>query len=215
MPRRSLQAEVSVRGQSTQTFASVRIWRSAPIGERCLFIARSRSTAQRLPHRRPGPVSPTGSYGNVCSRMPPPYPVVRARLDRAIASRDLVAVRSAARDLPGVVTLVDAVQVLDLMQAADDPGVRGCGCPLDRALRQRMRRRHARRGSRSSGGARRAPRVRRACLAHRAAEAARSGLAAADGRRRREDINAQRPGRSVRDAPVRRGLTSHRIWRVG
>ena len=51
-----------------------------------------------------------GTY--VRSRMPPPYPVVRARLDRAIADRDLAAVRTAARDLPGVVTLTDAVQVL-------------------------------------------------------------------------------------------------------
>jgi hypothetical protein len=53
--------------------------------------------------------------------MPPPYPVVRARLDRAIARRDLSAVRSAARDLPSVVTLADAVQVLCLMLEADDP----------------------------------------------------------------------------------------------
>ena len=53
--------------------------------------------------------------------MSPPYPVVRARLDRAIASRDLAAVRSAARDLPGVVTLADAVQVLLLLLDADDP----------------------------------------------------------------------------------------------
>ena len=52
--------------------------------------------------------------------MPPPYPVVRARLDRAIADRDLAAVRSAARDLPGVVTLADAVQVLVLMLEDDD-----------------------------------------------------------------------------------------------
>jgi hypothetical protein len=53
--------------------------------------------------------------------MPPPHPVVRARLDRAIANRDLAAVRSAARELPGVVTLADAVQVLVLMVHADDP----------------------------------------------------------------------------------------------
>ncbi len=53
--------------------------------------------------------------------MPPPYPVVRARLDRALARRDLAAVRSAARDLPGVVTLADAVQVLLLMVEARDP----------------------------------------------------------------------------------------------
>lgn len=52
--------------------------------------------------------------------MPPPYPVVRARLERAIARRDLAAVRSAARDLPGVVTLADAVHVLLLMLEADD-----------------------------------------------------------------------------------------------
>jgi hypothetical protein len=53
--------------------------------------------------------------------VPPPYPIVRARLDRAIASRDLAGVRSAARDLPSIVTLVDAVEVLVLMLDADDP----------------------------------------------------------------------------------------------
>jgi hypothetical protein len=53
--------------------------------------------------------------------MPPPYPVIRARLDPAIASRDLAAVRSAARDRPGVVTLADAVDVLLVMLEADDP----------------------------------------------------------------------------------------------
>jgi hypothetical protein len=53
--------------------------------------------------------------------MPPPYPVVRVRLERAIARRDLAAVRAAARDLPGVVTLADAVQVLVLILEADDP----------------------------------------------------------------------------------------------
>lgn len=53
--------------------------------------------------------------------MPPPYPVVRARVDRAIARRDLAAVRSPARDLPSVVTFADAVQILLLMLEADDP----------------------------------------------------------------------------------------------
>jgi hypothetical protein len=53
--------------------------------------------------------------------MPTPYPVVRARLDRGLAKRDLGAVRSAARELPGVVTLADAVEVLVLMLEADDP----------------------------------------------------------------------------------------------
>ena len=53
--------------------------------------------------------------------MPPPFPVVRARLDRALAGRDLAGVRSAARELPGVVTLVDAVDILALMLEADDP----------------------------------------------------------------------------------------------
>ena len=69
-----------------------------------------------------GPVVPTGGRRNVCSYMPTPYPVVRTRLDRALARRDLAAVRSAARDLPGVVTLADAVQVLLLMLEAGDPG---------------------------------------------------------------------------------------------
>jgi hypothetical protein len=53
--------------------------------------------------------------------MPPPYPVVRARLEGALARRDIAAVRSAARDLPGVVTLADAVEVLLLMLEARDP----------------------------------------------------------------------------------------------
>jgi hypothetical protein len=53
--------------------------------------------------------------------MPPPYPVVRARLDHAIAVRDLAGVRAAARALPNVVTLADAVEVLMLMIEVDDP----------------------------------------------------------------------------------------------
>src|SRR5918999_1811703 len=53
--------------------------------------------------------------------MPLPFPVVRARLDRALARRDLAGVRSAARDLPSVVTLADAVLVLVLMVEAEDP----------------------------------------------------------------------------------------------
>jgi hypothetical protein len=53
--------------------------------------------------------------------MPPPSVVVRTRLERALARRDLAAVRAAARDLPGVVTLADAVDVLLLMLDLDDP----------------------------------------------------------------------------------------------
>jgi hypothetical protein len=64
---------------------------------------------------------PTGPHANIRSSMPPPFPVVRARLDRAIAGRDLAAVRAAAQELPNVVTLADAVQVLLLMLDADDP----------------------------------------------------------------------------------------------
>ena len=52
--------------------------------------------------------------------MPPPYPVTRARLDRALAARDLAGVRAAARDNPSIVTLADAVDVLELMLDADD-----------------------------------------------------------------------------------------------
>jgi hypothetical protein len=52
--------------------------------------------------------------------VPPPFPVVRARLDRALETRDLAAVRAAARDLPSVVTIRDAVDVLCLMLEADD-----------------------------------------------------------------------------------------------
>jgi hypothetical protein len=53
--------------------------------------------------------------------MPTPAPVVRARLDRALAGGDLAAIREAARDGPSVVTLADAVRVLMLMVEADDP----------------------------------------------------------------------------------------------
>jgi hypothetical protein len=53
--------------------------------------------------------------------MPTPAPVVRARLDRALAGGDLAAVRAAVRDGPSVVTLTDAVRVLVLMVDADDP----------------------------------------------------------------------------------------------
>lgn len=52
--------------------------------------------------------------------MHPPFPVVRARLDRALATRDLAGVRAAARTRPGVLTLADAVQVLLLMLEVDD-----------------------------------------------------------------------------------------------
>jgi hypothetical protein len=38
-----------------------------------------------------------------------------------MAQHDLAGVRSAARDLPGVVTLTDSVQVLLLMLEADEP----------------------------------------------------------------------------------------------
>jgi hypothetical protein len=68
-----------------------------------------------------GLLGPTGSDGNIRSPMPPPYPVVRARLESAIARRDMAAVRSAARDLPGVVTLADGVEVLLLMLEIRDP----------------------------------------------------------------------------------------------
>jgi hypothetical protein len=53
--------------------------------------------------------------------LPPPSPVIRARLDRALETHDLAAVRAAARDLPSIVTLRDAVDVLVLMLDADDP----------------------------------------------------------------------------------------------
>ena len=52
--------------------------------------------------------------------MPTPAPVVRARLDRALAGGDLAAIREAARDGPSVVTLADAVRVLMLMVETDD-----------------------------------------------------------------------------------------------
>ncbi len=52
--------------------------------------------------------------------MPPPFTVVRARLDRALAGGDLAAVRAAALERPSIVTLGDAVRVLLLMLEADD-----------------------------------------------------------------------------------------------
>ena len=60
---------------------------------------------------------------SVCERvfaMPPPYPVIRARVERALAERDLAAVRRVAREFPGAVTLADALSVLLLMLDDDD-----------------------------------------------------------------------------------------------
>ena len=53
--------------------------------------------------------------------MPPPFPVIRNRLNRALADRDLTAIRRVAREHPTVVTLADAVQVMLLMLDVDDP----------------------------------------------------------------------------------------------
>ncbi len=53
--------------------------------------------------------------------MPPPYPIIRTRLDRALSEHDLAAFRRAAREFPGAVTLADALQVLLLMLESDDP----------------------------------------------------------------------------------------------
>jgi hypothetical protein len=57
--------------------------------------------------------------------MPPPYVVVRTRLESALARRDLGAVRAAARDLPGIISLADAVEVLELMLELEDPAYEG------------------------------------------------------------------------------------------
>jgi hypothetical protein len=53
--------------------------------------------------------------------MPPPYPIIRARLDRALSELDLAAFRRAACELPAAVTLADALQVLLLMLESEDP----------------------------------------------------------------------------------------------
>jgi hypothetical protein len=53
--------------------------------------------------------------------MVPPYPVVRRRLDRALAARDLEAVQAAARELPGGLGLADALAVVVVMEELDDP----------------------------------------------------------------------------------------------
>lgn len=52
--------------------------------------------------------------------MPPPFPVIRARVERALAERDLDALRDVAREFPGVVTLADALVVLLLMLEVGD-----------------------------------------------------------------------------------------------
>ena len=75
--------------------------------------------------------------------MPPPFPIIRARLDRALAEHDLAAFRRAARELPGAVTLADALQVLLLMLESDDPAFDAGGGPLDQPLHRRMPRRRA------------------------------------------------------------------------
>jgi hypothetical protein len=49
-----------------------------------------------------------------------PYPVVRARFDRALATPDLAGVRAAARELLGGLTLRDAAAVLVLMDQLED-----------------------------------------------------------------------------------------------
>jgi hypothetical protein len=53
--------------------------------------------------------------------MVPPYPVVRRRLERALAARDLRAVCAAARELAGGLSLVDALAVLVVMDELEDP----------------------------------------------------------------------------------------------
>jgi hypothetical protein len=53
--------------------------------------------------------------------MPPPFVAVRTRLERALARRDLVTVRATARELPGIITLADTVDVLLLMLELEDP----------------------------------------------------------------------------------------------
>src|SRR4051794_6336449 len=53
--------------------------------------------------------------------MAPPYPIIRARLDRALAEHDLAAFRRAAREFADAVTLADGLQVLLLMLECDDP----------------------------------------------------------------------------------------------
>jgi hypothetical protein len=112
--------------------------------------------------------------------MTAPFPVVRARLERALAGRDLAAVRAAARELPGVVTLADALVVLLLMLEVDDPA-------LDRAVVGRVSRCDARRDRGGVGGARglargRRPRdVGRACRAAPAAMSRRGRRAVRSG----------------------------------
>jgi hypothetical protein len=53
--------------------------------------------------------------------MPVPHQVARSRFERALAGRDLAAVRAAARDVPGGLGLGDALAVLVLMEELDDP----------------------------------------------------------------------------------------------
>src|SRR4051812_16301889 len=51
----------------------------------------------------------------------PPYPVIRARFDGAIARRDLAGVREAARMFPNGLPLRDALNVIVLMEELEDP----------------------------------------------------------------------------------------------
>jgi hypothetical protein len=89
-----------------------------PIGRRRAQPSRPHSISIAVDRDHIVDLSPRPRDSRKCSL---PLPVVRARLDHAIARRDLAAVRSAARDLPTVVTLADAVQVLLLMLETDDP----------------------------------------------------------------------------------------------
>jgi hypothetical protein len=51
----------------------------------------------------------------------PPYSVVRAHFDRALAARDLARVRAAAREFPTGLGLTDALALTTLMVEVDDP----------------------------------------------------------------------------------------------
>src|SRR3954464_9408708 len=81
-------------------------------------VANASATQRQRPHH--------GGQSDraVCGRtfvMPMPYPVARRRLERAVAGRDLAAVRAAAREVPGGLGLAVALAVLALMEELDDP----------------------------------------------------------------------------------------------
>jgi hypothetical protein len=86
-----------------------------------MLAARHDPASGRKRGGRHGEREPTGTTANIRSPRWPPFVAVRTRFERALARRALVAVRAAARVLPGIITLADAVEVRVLMLELDNP----------------------------------------------------------------------------------------------